>query len=85
MFKRTAEFARNDNLAPLGTTLHDESEDTITGSSNGQTSEQLVSETFTLSDGAQSSVTDLLSVQLQIKPNISKFVYEQANASFQEY
>jgi hypothetical protein len=45
------EFTGNDNLTTLGTGLHNESEDTVTGPSHGETTEELVSEGFTLSDG----------------------------------
>ena len=37
------EFTRDNDLATLGARLHDESEDTVTGSSHSETTEKLVS------------------------------------------
>jgi hypothetical protein len=45
------EFTRDDDFTTLGARLHDESEDTVTGSSHSETTEKLVSKRFTLSDG----------------------------------
>jgi len=40
----TTELSGNDNFATLGARLHDEAEDTIAGATNGQTSDELVTE-----------------------------------------
>jgi hypothetical protein len=59
------ELSRDDDLATLGARLHDESEDTVTGSSHGETTEELVSEGLGLGDGGQTSELDLLGVELE--------------------
>lgn len=59
----STELARDDNLATLGTALHDETEDTIAGTTNGQTVEELVTEGLALSDGGQTTVLDLGGVE----------------------
>jgi hypothetical protein len=60
---RSTELSRNDNLATLGATLHDESQNTIAGSSDGQTIKKFVTEGFTLSDSRQTTVLDLSSIE----------------------
>lgn len=57
------ELARDDNLATLGARLHDEAQDTIAGTADGQTVEQLVAEGLALGDGGQTTVLDLGGVQ----------------------
>lgn len=47
------------NLATLRTALHDESEHTIAGSSDGETVEELVSEGLALGDGRETTVLHL--------------------------
>lgn len=59
----STQLARDDNLATLSTTLHDESEDTIAGSSNSQSIQKLVAERFALSDGRETTVLDLSGVE----------------------
>lgn len=54
-----SQLAAHDDLAALGARLHDEAEDTIAGSSDGKTADELVSEGLALSDGAQTAVGDL--------------------------
>ena len=82
----STELSRDDDLTTLGTSLHDESEDTVTGSErrtrvsfekmrgttislnsppDGQTSQQLVPQRLGLGNSAQTSVLDLLGVELQ--------------------
>lgn len=61
----STELAGNDNLTTLGARLHDESEDTVTGSSHSKTTEELVPEGLGLSSGGETSVLDLLSVELE--------------------
>jgi hypothetical protein len=53
------QLSGHNNLATLGTRLHDESENTITCSSDGKTVQQLVSKGLTLGDGAQTTVLNL--------------------------
>ena len=58
-----AQLARDDNLATLGTRLHDETEDTVACSADGETVEELVSEGLALSDGGETTVLDLGGVE----------------------
>ena len=53
------ELSRNDDFATLGTRLHDESQHTVAGPSDGQAIEQLVSEGLALGDGRETTVLDL--------------------------
>ena len=48
----------------LSSRLHDESENTVGGTSDGETTLELVSERFALSDGAETSVGDLFGEEL---------------------
>ena len=59
----STELARDDNLATLGTALHDEAEDTIAGTADGETVEELVAERLALSDGRETAVLDLGGVE----------------------
>ena len=59
----STELARDDNLATLGTRLHDESEDTVTGATDSETVEELVAEGLALSDGGKTTVLHLSSVE----------------------
>lgn len=59
----STELTRDDNLATLGAGLHDETEDTIAGTTDGQTVEELVAEGLALSDGRETTVLDLGGVQ----------------------
>jgi len=59
----SAELTRDDNLTTLGTRLHDEAEDTIAGTADGETVEKLVSEGLALSDGGKTTVLDLGGVE----------------------
>jgi hypothetical protein len=61
----SSQLTGDDDLATLGAGLHDESEDTVAGSSNGETTEELVSEGLGLSNGGKSSVLDLLGIELK--------------------
>lgn len=58
-----AELAGDDDLAALGTGLHDEAEDTIAGATDGETVKELVAEGLALSDGGETAVLDLGGVQ----------------------
>jgi hypothetical protein len=57
------ELARDDNLATLGTRLHDEAEDTVARTSDGQTVQQLVAEGLALGNGRQTTVLHLGGVE----------------------
>lgn len=59
----STELTRDDNLATLGTRLHNEAEDTIAGTTDGETVEELVSERLALSDGGETAVLDLGGVE----------------------
>jgi len=58
-----AQLARDDNLATLGTGLHDETEDTVACSADGKTVKELVSEGLALSDSGETTVLDLGGVE----------------------
>lgn len=60
----STELSRDDDLATLCARLHDESEYTVGSSSDSETTEQLVLQGLALSDGRQSSVLDLLGIEL---------------------
>lgn len=53
------ELSRDNNLATLGARLHDEAEDTIASTTDGETVEELVAEGLALGDGAETAVLDL--------------------------
>ena len=55
----STQLSGNNNLATLGTTLHDESENTIACTTDGKTVEELVSEGLALGDGGETTVLDL--------------------------
>lgn len=57
------ELAGDDNLATLGAGLHDEAQDTIAGTADGQAVEQLVAQGLALGDGGQTAVLDLCGVE----------------------
>jgi len=57
------QLSRDDNLATLSTTLHDESEDTIACSADGKTVEELVSEGLALGDSGETTVLNLSGVE----------------------
>jgi hypothetical protein len=59
----STELTGDDNLATLGAGLHDEAEDTIASTSDGETVEKLVSEGLALSDGGETTVLDLGGVE----------------------
>lgn len=59
----STELARDDNLATLGAGLHDEAEDTIASTSDGETVEELVAEGLALSDGRETAGLDLGGVE----------------------
>jgi len=58
-----AQFAGYDDLATFSTRLHNEAEDTVTGASDGKTTDQFVTEGFSLSNGAKATSRHLLGIQ----------------------
>lgn len=61
----STQLTRDDDLATLGTSLHNESQNTVGGTSDGQTTEELVAEGLALGNGVQSTVLYLLGVELE--------------------
>ena len=61
----STELARDDNLATLGTRLHDETEDTIASTTDGKTTEELVAERLALCDSGETTVLNLLGVKFE--------------------
>ena len=61
----STQLSGDDDLTSLGTRLHDESNNTVGGTSDGQTTEELVSQGLALGDGVQTTVLDLLGVERQ--------------------
>jgi len=61
-----SDFTGDDDFAASGAVLHDESENTIGGSSDGETSEELVSEGFSLGDCGETSVGYSLDVEVDL-------------------
>lgn len=57
------EFAGDDDLATLGTRLHNEAENTVTGTTNGETVKKLVAERLALRNGRETTVLDLSGVE----------------------
>lgn len=60
----TTELAADNNLTALGTRFHDETEDTVAGTSDGQTTDELVSKRLALGNGAQTTVGNFQSKKL---------------------
>ena len=60
----STKLSRDDNLNSLSSRLHDETENSVASTTDGKTSDELVSEGFALSDSAESSVGNLLGVEL---------------------
>ena len=60
---RSPQLARNDDLATLGTALHDEAQDTVARTTHGQTVKQLVAERLALCDSGETTVLHLSGVQ----------------------
>lgn len=59
----STQLTGNDDLATLGAGLHDVSDDTVGGSSDGETVEKLESHGLGLRDSRQTTVLDTLGVQ----------------------
>jgi len=62
---RGTELARDDDLTTFGARLHDETEDTIACTADGETTEQLVSQALALGDSRETTVLNLLGVELE--------------------
>jgi len=62
----SSDFTGDDDLATSGTLFHDESENTVGGSSDGEASEKLVSEALGLGDGGEASVGNSLDVEVDL-------------------
>ncbi len=60
----SAELTRHNNLATLGTSLHDKAENTIAGTADSQATQELVAQALALCNGAKTTGGDLVSVQL---------------------
>lgn len=60
----TAELSGDNNLATLGTRLHDVADNTVAGTTDGNTVKELVLEGLALSNSAETAEGDLLGVQL---------------------
>lgn len=59
----STELSGHNNLATLGTGLHDETEDTVASTANGKTVKELVAEGLALSDSGETAVLDLGGVE----------------------
>lgn len=55
----SAQLTGDDDLATLGAGLHDEAEDTVAGTADGETVEELVAQRLALGDGGETAVLDL--------------------------
>jgi hypothetical protein len=60
----TTELARDNDLATLGTRLHDVADNTVAGATDSNAVEELVLEGLALSNGAETTERNLLGVQL---------------------
>ena len=61
----STELAGDDNFAALRARLHDEAKHTIAGTTDSETSEQFVPKRLALCNGGQTTVQNLLSVELE--------------------
>jgi len=59
-----SQLSGNDDLASLGSGLHNETEDTVASSSDGERFQELVSQGLSLGNGAETTVSDTLGVEL---------------------
>lgn len=55
----SAKLAGDDNLATLGTALHDEAENAVAGTADGQTIQELVAQRLALGDSRETAVLNL--------------------------
>jgi len=62
----SSDFTGNDDFATSGALFHDESEDTVGGSSDSETSEEFVSEGFGLGNRGHASVGDSFDVKIDL-------------------
>jgi hypothetical protein len=61
----STELARYNHFTPLGVGFHNKTEDTIAGTADGEATKELVSQTFTLGDGRETTVLNFLGVQFE--------------------
>jgi len=61
-----SDFTGDDDFATSGALFHDESKNTVGGSSDGKASKEFVSERFGLSDGGETSVGDSFDVKIDL-------------------
>lgn len=59
----STELSGDDDLAALGARLHDEAQDTVAGTTDGEAVEELVAEGLALGDGGQTAVLDFGGVE----------------------
>ena len=72
----STKFSWHNDLATLGTRLHNETEDTITSTTHSQTSDKLITKWLSLSNGAKSTGCYLLGVQINwVLWEIESFLY----------
>jgi len=62
----TTDFTADDDFAAASTLLHDESKNTVGGSSDGQASEQFVAEGLGLGNGGKTAVGNSLDVKIDL-------------------
>jgi len=60
---RSAQLSGDDDLAALGAALHNEAQDSVTGSADSKTVKQLVTERLALCNGGETTVLDLGGVE----------------------
>src|SRR5260370_40777443 len=58
------QLARNDNLTTFRTTFHDETENTVAGTTDSQAPKKLVPERLALTDRGQTTGLDLFGIEL---------------------
>jgi hypothetical protein len=75
----TTQFTGNDDLATLGAGFHDEAENTIASTTDGQTSDKLVTKGLSLCNGAETTGSNLFGVQFngtwgKVEPEIKMYI-----------
>lgn len=66
----STEFSRYNDFASFSLRFHDEAENTITSTTNSQTTAQLEAQRLALGNRAQTTIGDLLGVQLNINRSL---------------
>jgi len=62
----TAQFTADRYFTPFGTVFHYETDNTIAGTTHGQTAEQFVAQRLSLGNGAHRTVRDTLSIEFDV-------------------